>query len=893
MVAINFVESLKSTWTPKTLPAADFLQQQRDRWGRPSFNRCETLLATDEVIPYLDYDTYIDHQPTKEDHDKHLRLCLEKLGEMFHDPNVFDLARDVRVGHSHGWVPQKQTYKVSLRFWVPAFSIAMGDMPLLINYWDQGDFWDTSPYHARQKLRVPGACKGEGDERVLELAVGTPPEECLAQNVRPGSRHLGNFEPVPRSLKRRRLEDAPGISGANEPFDWEEAKRALVDFGFDTPVKVGVREDSITFTSADKGLDCPLGCGRAHDSQNNWVMQNDDGSFKAKNYSEFCRMRRMGSPSGGTPKTIVTPDEVMDVLVPLGQAQQRLQTILAKSVGAEVSLESVLQTAYGFDFRITPNPDTPCRHCGNPECLQHYQCHTLVPPCCEVIPYDKRCKQVLVGWENSAVLQNLLLHPTKDVSYIEIFRMHQEGLGTFWVWDGGRWFMYAGVVWEQKTPNDLTQHMQTALVPIIDALIDAFGRMTTQAAHALDKRSKELWKSLNKLTSAKGYLQKASNMDSIVATANRNLLYDSTFAKKLDLDKSLCGCPSGIINLETGELSQGAKDLYVSKKMGAAYRGLELPTPDVDDFFNSIFNEDQDVIDYMQRFLGYCCTAHTKEQVFAIFHGAGANGKGVLNQMLAAVMGGQPGGYYCSMHRDCLFNPDKRGSKNQASPHLAELEGKRLGVTDESADDDKLDVSLVKLMSGETAINCRFMRENNRSFMPTHKALLMTNSRPRLNPDDKALLRRLVLVPFSNIYKRPEDVDPTNPHHRPMVLGLVDKLTSRDCLEQFLTWLVRGAVAWHQVGLGEKPGPLQAAQKQYVQENDQVADFLNLHCRQNRGGRSDTTEVREAFQTAYDVRVSAADFKKQMGNRGFRISRQRLPCDGKLHQVFEGLELVH
>ena len=121
-----------------------------------------------------------------------------------------------------------------------------------------------------------------------------------------------------------------------------------------------------------------------------------------------------------------------------------------------------------------------------------------------------------------------------------------------------------------------------------------------------------------------------------------------------------------------------------------------------------------------------------------------------------------------------------------------------------------------------------------------------------------------------------------------------------------MTWLVRGAVAWHTDSLGEKPEPLQAAQRAYVEENDQMTDFLRQHCRKVVGGRVDTTDLREAFQVAYDVRMSAVNFKKSMAARGFSISRQRLPvtpsctkylktcnCYSSVHYVhFENIQLL-
>ena len=100
-----------------------------------------------------------------------------------------------------------------------------------------------------------------------------------------------------------------------------------------------------------------------------------------------------------------------------------------------------------------------------------------------------------------------------------------------------------------------------------------------------------------------------------------------------------------------------------------------------------------------------------------------------------------------------------------------------------------------KAVTGQSGINCRFMRENNFTFMPTHKPVLMTNARPRISVDDNALLRRLIIVPFSNVYKHPDEFDADDPTHRPIELGLGDRLTSRECQEQFVTWLVRGAVA--------------------------------------------------------------------------------------------------
>jgi putative DNA primase/helicase len=56
-------------------------------------------------------------------------------------------------------------------------------------------------------------------------------------------------------------------------------------------------------------------------------------------------------------------------------------------------------------------------------------------------------------------------------------------------------------------------------------------------------------------------------------------------------------------------------------------------------FLNKIFNGDQDLIDYLQKFFGYILTGLTTEHAMLFFHGAGANGKSVLVSTIAGILG--------------------------------------------------------------------------------------------------------------------------------------------------------------------------------------------------------------------------------------------------------------
>lgn len=90
---------------------------------------------------------------------------------------------------------------------------------------------------------------------------------------------------------------------------------------------------------------------------------------------------------------------------------------------------------------------------------------------------------------------------------------------------------------------------------------------------------------------------------------------------------------------------------------------------------------------------------------------------------------------------------------------------------------------------------------------------------------------------------------------------------------------------------GPRPQPLQAAQKEYIQDNDDVGDFVTSHCEVGVGKDFviNTTVLREAFQKASETSIDAKHFKKAMIARGFVAKPSRL--QGVMCQAFQGVRL--
>ena len=56
-------------------------------------------------------------------------------------------------------------------------------------------------------------------------------------------------------------------------------------------------------------------------------------------------------------------------------------------------------------------------------------------------------------------------------------------------------------------------------------------------------------------------------------------------------------------------------------------------------FLREVFKGDEDLIEYVRRFIGYCLTGSTQEQVFLFLYGEGSNGKSVFIKIVTSLLG--------------------------------------------------------------------------------------------------------------------------------------------------------------------------------------------------------------------------------------------------------------
>lgn len=331
-------------------------------------------------------------------------------------------------------------------------------------------------------------------------------------------------------------------------------------------------------------------------------------------------------------------------------------------------------------------------------------------------------------------------------------------------------------------------------------------------------------------------------------------------AVPFDRDPWLLNTHSGVLDLRTGQLREHRPELFLSKITGCAY-DPEARCPTFLTFLNRIFDGNTDLISYIQRLFGYALTGVTHEHVFVIFHGFGRNGKSTLLKTAAAVFGD-----YWINAASSTFTVRRSQTIRE---DIARLDGPRLVTTSEIEKGARLDVALVKNLTGDETVTARELYRPSRDFRAICKVIMAVNHAPDIDGSDMALMRRLHLIPFMVTIGEDEvdhDID--------------RKLESE--LPGILSWMVGGCLEWQRTGL-RAPASVRAAIADYGDEHDPVGRFLKERTARESGHRVSAAELYSAYVSwttleGYSKRLDKPTLGKELKRQGlqqYRSNRER------------------
>ncbi|KAJ3221707.1 hypothetical protein HDU81_010385 [Chytriomyces hyalinus] len=147
--------------------------------------------------------------------------------------------------------------------------------------------------------------------------------------------------------------------------------------------------------------------------------------------------------------------------------------------------------------------------------------------------------------------------------------------------------------------------------------------------------------------------------------------------------------------------------------------------------------------DYMMLFLGSCLVGVKKEDSqFNIGFGAGANGKSVIQQCMANVLGQFAGTVSSSVFTTKITNPDA------PTPSLSAMEGKRFVYMSEIQKGTEFNEALIKILTGSDTVTVRKLYQEATTMKPQFKILMVVNDLPKFRGGEYSMQRQLAVIPF-------------------------------------------------------------------------------------------------------------------------------------------------
>lgn len=232
----------------------------------------------------------------------------------------------------------------------------------------------------------------------------------------------------------------------------------------------------------------------------------------------------------------------------------------------------------------------------------------------------------------------------------------------------------------------------------------------------------------------------------------------------------------------------------------------DAPAPIFDAFLQRVLPS-AEVRAYVRRFFGYGLLGTSREQVFALFHGEGANGKSTLVDIVGRIMGG----YATSLPIATLIgDTTKKGS--EATPDLARLPGARLVRAAEPKEGLPLNEDVIKTLTSSEPVPIRRLHQEFVDVYPVFSLVISANRKPDIRGDNDGIWRRVHLVPF-DVQIPLEERDKQLP----------EKLWAERA--GILNWLIAGALDYLSQGLSPPP-TVRAATEEYRAEMDLMGAFI-------------------------------------------------------------------
>lgn len=413
------------------------------------------------------------------------------------------------------------------------------------------------------------------------------------------------------------------------------------------------------------------------------------------------------------------------------------------------------------------------------------------------------------------------------------------------------WYIYDGKRWLFDTLGRINDYFEQSIEVLKkQGMVSNVPMLENETSEDYQKRLKAIRAAYEK------HLTYSRSNRGTVAGIKQSMHKNSVDISEFDGNDMLINLENSVYDMVSGINIPHDATLKFTKKANVNYDESKK-CPRWEQFLREIFNDDKDLIKWIQKALGYSLTGKTSEQVMFILNGNGRNGKSVFLDVVSHIFGD----YRTNIQPDSLMVKNSQG----ANSDIARLKGARFVTTVESNDGMRFNEGLVKQLTGGDTVTARFLHANEFEFTPKFKVWMATNHRPIIRGTDKGIWRRIRLIPFEREFTE-EEVD----------LDLTSKLLAES--DGILQWMLKGLEMWQKERLGmcEK---ILMANKEYRQEMDVVSTFIEECVNNSLGKEVKASELYQHYrnycsQNGFFV-LTSTKFGRELDNKGYIKLRKR------------------
>ena len=307
------------------------------------------------------------------------------------------------------------------------------------------------------------------------------------------------------------------------------------------------------------------------------------------------------------------------------------------------------------------------------------------------------------------------------------------------------WYFYENQLWNDDEKQSQRSLIDEKIHPIIVRHIIIVAK---QRMNCNDEETDELLK--------KRFIRLREIANKLMKTSERNNIcvelavkcFKKNFCKDMNKAKNQLPLKNGLL-LDMKTLQTRPRNINDKFSLECPINFIEnLNKKDyefADKYFNDLFCNNSKVVQSVLDIFKSLISGNLLRYVF-FMTGEGRNGKSLviklLNQMFGSLMK--------VMDKSIII---ENGVKSNLNTHLEKLETIRIGYISELKENDSLNGELIKGISGGDQQDVRGLYKSNTEIKPTANLICACNHLPKFNVEDKALIDRLVVIPFNNRFE--------------------------------------------------------------------------------------------------------------------------------------------